>query len=65
MLTGIVLCGFVYSRQWLMPKINRAREKWLASDGHQDKAAFSKLHKQSVLVNVIQIVLLGILIFVD
>ena len=64
MLTGIVLCGFIYSRQWLTPKINKAREMWLSSDSPQDKAAFNRLHKQSVLVNVIQIVLLSILIFV-
>ena len=64
MLIGIVLCGYLYSRQILNPKITRAREQWLASDTPQDKARFDKLHKQSVLVNSIQIVLLGILVFV-
>ena len=64
MLIGIVLCGYLYSRQILNPKITRAREQWLASDTPHDKARFDKLHKQSVLVNSIQIVLLGILVFV-
>ena len=63
MLIGIVLCGYLYSRQFLTPKILRARETWLASDSPQDKAQFDKLHKQSVLVNSIQIVLLSILVF--
>ncbi len=64
MLMGLVLCGYLYARQILNPKITGARERWLASDSPQDKAQFDKLHKQSVLVNSIQIVLLGILIFV-
>ena len=63
-LMGFVLCGYLYSRQMLNPKITRARELWLAGDSPQDKAQFNKLYKQSVLVNSIQIVLLGILIFV-
>lgn len=62
-LLGIVLGGYLYSRQFLNPKIVRAREIWLASDSPQDQAEFDKLHKQSVLVSSIQIVLLGILIF--
>lgn len=64
MLMGIVLCGYLYSRQILNPKITRAREQWQASDSPHDKTQFDKLHKQSVLVNSIQSVLLGILIFV-
>lgn len=59
----IVLCGYVYSRQWLGPRIIGARETWLAADSPQHKAQFDKLHKQSVLINCIQIVLLGVLIF--
>lgn len=64
LLIGIVLCGYVYSRQWLIPKIARARETWLANDSPQNKAKFDKLHRQSVLANTIQIVLLTILLFV-
>ncbi len=64
LLIGIVLCGYIYSRQWLNPKINRAKEVWLSSDSPQDKAQFDKLHKQSVLINTIQIVLLTILLLV-
>lgn len=60
----VVLCGYLYSRQALNPKIIRAREQWLADESPQNKAHFDKLHKQSVLINSIQIVLLGILIFV-
>lgn len=61
---GLVLCGYLYSRQFLNSKITRARETWLASDSPQDKAQFNHLHKQSVMVNAIQIALLVILILV-
>lgn len=60
----IVFGGYLYARQRLNPKISRARETWLASDSPQDKSVFAKLHKKSILVSVIQIVLLGILIVV-
>jgi hypothetical protein len=63
MLTGIVMLGFVYARQYLNPKIDRAGEKWHSSDVPQDKAVFDKLYKQSVLLNTIQIVLLTVIIF--
>ncbi|MGR3913936.1 MAG: DUF4149 domain-containing protein [Gammaproteobacteria bacterium] len=58
-----VLCGYLYSRQLLGRKLSRAGEIWHAGGSAQDKAQFEKLHNRSVLVNVTQIVLLGILIF--
>ena len=51
----IVLIGFVYSRKVLMPKINNAKDQWLASDSAHDKARFASLHKRSVIINVTQI----------
>jgi len=61
-LAVIVLGGYLYSRQWLVPRLMRARETWLAGDSPQHKAQFDKLHKQSVLINCIQIMLLCVLI---
>lgn len=63
-LMGIVLCGYIYARQFLNPKITLAREVWLSSDSPQDKSEFDKFHQHSVLVNTIQIMLLGVLLFV-
>jgi len=54
----IVLLGFIYSRQVLMPKINTAKDEWLASDDVQDKSRFQSLHKRSVIINITQMILL-------
>ena len=52
-LTALVLLGFIYIRQSLMPTINRARDAELAGD---DKAGarFTRLHRQSVVINGLQ-----------
>ena len=53
----LVTALFVYARQWLMPRINRARDREL--DGETAAGdAFKRLHLQSVLVNLLQLVLL-------
>lgn len=62
LLIALILAGFIYSRQVLTEKINRARDQWLASDGPTDKARFDALHKRSVMINVAQIALLLIII---
>ncbi|NKB75488.1 MAG: DUF4149 domain-containing protein [Gammaproteobacteria bacterium] len=54
----IVLLGFIYSRQILTPKINAAKDAWLASDTAELKSRFRQLHKRSVIINVTQMVLL-------
>ena len=52
-LTALVLLGFIYTRQSLMPTINRARDAELAGD---DKAGarFTRLHRLSVVINGLQ-----------
>ena len=62
LLVAIVLLGFVYSRQFLTKRINAARDRWLASDAANDKIAFDRLHKQSVMINLIQMFLLLVII---
>ena len=52
-LTGLVLLGFVYVRQSLMPRINRARDAELAGDSEAG-ARFTRLHRLSVLINGLQ-----------
>jgi len=54
----IVFLVFIYSRQILMPKINKAKDEWIASDDVQDKLRFQSLHKRSVIINIIQMMLL-------
>ena len=52
-LTALVLLGFVYARQSLMPMINRARDAELA--GYSKAGAhFTRLHRLSVLINGLQ-----------
>ena len=52
-LTALVLLGFVYARQSLMPMINRARDAELAGDSEAG-ARFTRLHRLSVLINGLQ-----------
>ena len=57
----IVVAGFVFARQWLMPRINRARDA--ANDG--DKSAhhrFDRLHRSSVMINGVQLLLVTIVL---
>ncbi len=52
-LTSLVLAGFVYARQVLMPMINRARDAELAGEttaAHR----FKRLHRTSVVINALQ-----------
>jgi hypothetical protein len=48
---------FVYARQVLMPRINGARDAALAGD-HQAKQRFDRLHRLSVIINGLQLLLL-------
>ena len=52
-----VLLMFIYARQFLMPAINRARDRELEGDT-QAGASFRALHLQSVLINALQLLLL-------
>jgi hypothetical protein len=52
-LTASVLVGFIYSRQVLMPQINRARDAELrGSEGAARR--FARLHRISVTINGLQ-----------
>ena len=63
-LTALVLLGFVYARQSLMPMINNARDAELAGDNAAG-ARFTRLHRLSVLINGLQwIAVLAALILV-
>lgn len=55
--SAAVLLLFVYARQFLMPAINRARDRDLEGDT-QARKRFRALHLQSVLINALQLVLL-------
>lgn len=64
LLTALVLIGFVFARQVLMPRINRARDAGLAGDPEASHR-FKRLHRVSVGVNTLQwLAVLGALILV-
>ncbi|KZD12793.1 hypothetical protein AUP43_00170 [Oceanibaculum pacificum] len=53
----LVILGFVYARQGLMPKINRLRDRQLAGDAAA-ATRFDRLHRLSVLLNLGQMAVL-------
>ncbi|MGB5706226.1 MAG: DUF4149 domain-containing protein [Arenicellales bacterium] len=57
-LMTMVLIGFVYSRQILVPKINQARDRWNETENAGDKAKFDALHRRSVIINAAQMIML-------
>jgi hypothetical protein len=57
----IVVAGFVYARQWLMPRINQARDAVTA--GNQSAHhRFDRLHRASVAINGLQLLIVTILL---
>ncbi len=61
-LMALVLAGFVYARQVLVPALNAARDRWRESDSPGDKARFGALHRRSVIINVAQMAMLVVII---
>ena len=60
---AIIVIGYLYSRQSLVPRINRNRD--LANKGDEkSKKVFNSLHFQSVAINLIQILLLLFVLFI-
>ena len=60
---AIVAIGFLYSRQVLVPQLNKNRD--LSSNGNPDaKKTFSSLHFRSVSINIVQMVLLILILIV-
>ncbi|MCY4149247.1 MAG: DUF4149 domain-containing protein [Gammaproteobacteria bacterium] len=54
----LILAGFVYARQYLLKKYSQAKAKWLETDSPQDKSRYKSLHRQSVIINVFQMIAL-------
>ena len=62
-LMAIVAIGFLYSRQVLVPLLNKNRD--LVNEGNKKaKKSFGSLHLRSVSINLIQMVFLAIILFV-
>ena len=62
-LMAIVAIGFLYSRQVLVPLLNKNRD--LVNEGNEEaKKSFGFLHLRSVSINLIQMVFLAIILFV-
>jgi hypothetical protein len=61
LLMAIVALGFLYSRQILVPLLNKNRD--LVNEGNEEaKKVFSSLHLKSVSINLIQMILLVIVL---
>ena len=52
----LILFGFLFSRQILTPAINKAKDEIIESK-KKSKIKFEKLHKFSVIINVLQIII--------
>ena len=60
---ALIAIGYLYSRQILVPKINKSRD--LTNEGDEkSKKDFNSLHFQSVAINLIQMLLLIIILFI-
>ena len=60
---ALIVLGYLYSRQILVPKINKSRD--LANEGDEkSKKDFNSLHFQSVAINLVQMLLLIIILFI-
>ena len=52
----IIMSGFIYSKQILTPAINKARDDEI-NGNKKSKIKFEKLHRISVIINIVQILL--------
>ena len=60
---AIVAIGFLYSRQVLVPRLNKNRDQ--ANEGSEEaKKSFGYLHFQSVSINLLQMILLIIILII-
>tara|TARA_B100000902_G_scaffold393062_1_gene446612 strand:- start:10 stop:405 length:396 start_codon:yes stop_codon:yes gene_type:complete len=61
LLMAIIAIGFLYSRQVLVPLLNKNRD--LVNEGNEEaKKVFGSLHLRSVSINLIQMILLVIVL---
>ena len=51
---SLIFLGFVFSRQYLTPLINKAKDEIIKSD-NLSKVKFERLHRFSVIINILQI----------
>ena len=53
----LIIIGFLFSRQFLMPLINKAKD-------NNNEKKFNRLHKFSVFINFIQMILCALLLVI-
>ena len=51
---SLIFLGFLFSRQYLTPLINKAKDEIIKSDD-LSKVKFERLHRFSVIINILQI----------
>ena len=59
---SFIFLGFVFSRQYLTPLINKAKDEITKSD-NLSKVKFERLHRFSVIINILQIFICIIILF--
>ena len=59
---SFIFLGFVFSRQFLTPLINKAKDEIIKSND-LSKVKFERLHRFSVIINILQIFICIIILF--
>ena len=59
---SMIFLGFLFSRQYLTPLINKAKDEIIKSDD-LSKVKFERLHRFSVIINILQIFVCIIILF--
>ena len=59
---SLIFLGFLFSRQYLTPLINKAKDEIIKSD-NLSKVKFERLHRFSVIINILQIFVCIIILF--
>ena len=59
---SFIFLGFVFSRQYLTPLINKAKDEIVKSN-NLSKVKFERLHRFSVIINILQIFICIIILF--
>ena len=59
---SFIFLGFVFSRQYLTPLINKAKDEIVKSN-NLSKVKFERLHRFSVIINILQIFVCIIILF--
>jgi len=59
---SFIFLGFVFSRQYLTPLINKAKDEIIKSND-LSKVKFERLHRFSVIINILQIFICILILF--